>query len=460
MHFLRRDLLLVAGLTVTSLVGLSVRAASSAVGSLIRASQPAVYYVGADQKRYVFPSEAVFKTWYVDFSKVLTVTDAELASLPIGGNVTYRPGYRMVKIVSDPKVYAVDVGGVLRPIKDEATAVALYGSDWNAKIDDVSDAYFTNYRLGEEVASVAGYSPAVVAAKAVSISADRGLASVASVSGPNLRALALGDGKYSSSAEKGYIYSCNSSYSTMEAGVGTDGPWIKGSTWDATAKASVDGSVSWPNAVFSIAVSGANRVISGNDLPKNHTTGVFPIASSDDAYSYDRNPNSIKAQTLSFTLPMEPVVAGSPSCVGGEVGISVSGVAIFNGFDAGGRDAVAHEVQDSCDGHPQVSGLYHYHGPSSCVATGDSELFGYAFDGFGIYSSLEGGRSMTNEDLDSCHGHSHEIEWNGSKKVMYHYHLTDEFPYTVGCFMGKKYVNGPLGGGGQGGMGGNPPPRY
>ena len=47
----------------------------------------------------------------------------------------------------------------------------------------------------------------------------------------------------------------------------------------------------------------------------------------------------------------------------------------------------------------------------------------------------------------------HEIGWDGAKKTMYHYHLTKEFPYTVGCFKGTKAVNGPLGGGG------GPPPR-
>ena len=56
------------------------------------------------------------------------VTDAQLAAYAIGGNVTYRPGTRLVKIQSDPKVYAVDAHGVLRWVKTEAAAIALYGS--------------------------------------------------------------------------------------------------------------------------------------------------------------------------------------------------------------------------------------------------------------------------------------------------------------------------------------------
>src|SRR3990170_2304691 len=74
------------------LAPLSVAAAAS--GSLVKASLPAVYYVGGDGKRYVFPNEKTYKTWYADFSLVQTITDAELAAMAIGGNVTYKPGVR------------------------------------------------------------------------------------------------------------------------------------------------------------------------------------------------------------------------------------------------------------------------------------------------------------------------------------------------------------------------------
>lgn len=430
---------------------LPAAASAATAGSLIRASGAAVYYYAPDGKRYVFPNLKTYSTWYADFSSVVTVTDAELAALPIGGNVTYRPGVRMVKITSDPKVYAVSSGRTLRPIKDEATAVALYGANWASKVDDVPDAFFVNYIVGTEVASAAQFSPSVVTAAATSIAADRGLA----VAGIDVTKLPLGDGKYAASAKKGFIYSCQTSFNG--GGAFTTGPWISGSTWDLTKKYTVDGAVVWSNATWAITKSGTNRIITGNGLPLDHVTGTFPVSASDDAYQVDRNPNSIAAQSLSFTLPVTPTVAASPSCTGGEVGIATSGVVIYNGFDAGGRDAVAHEVQDSCDGHPQQAGQYHYHGPSDCHATGDSELFGYAFDGFGIFSNLEGGKSITNDDLDECHGHTHAISWEGATVSLYHYHLTKEFPYTVGCFRGAKAFTGPTSGGG--GMLPPPPPR-
>jgi hypothetical protein len=430
-------------------------------GSLVKASSASVYYVGTDGKRYVFPNERTFFTWYANFDSVKRISDAELAALTIGGNVTYRPGLRLVKITTDPRVYAVDGNGTLRWIATETVAQTLYGLDWSKKVDDIPDAFFTNYRMGAPITSAVEFSPVAAQERATSIAVDRALTSVTK-SSVNERALPIGDGKYVRTATRGSVYSCQTSFEG--GGAFTTGAWVNGSTWDMTKKPTVDGSVSWPNAAFTITTSGSNRVFTSNGLPKLHTTGRFPIASSDDAYQYDRNPNSIKTQSLSITLPMNPSEAASPSCVGGEVGIAVSGIPIFNGFDAGGRDAVAHEIQDACGGHPQVSGLYHYHGPSTCVATGDSELFGYAFDGFGIFSNIEKGVSLSNDDLDECHGHRHEIAWDGAKKTMYHYHLTKEFPYTVGCFRGTKYVNGPLGGGGEpGGPGGGmqgPPPGY
>lgn len=121
-------------------------------GSRIKtATSKAVYYCGADGKRYVFPNDKTYYTWYADFTGVTVVSDAALASLPIGGNATYRPGVKMVKIQSDPKVYAVDVGGTLRWVETPETAAALYGSDWAKQVEDVSDAFFVNYKVGEPV---------------------------------------------------------------------------------------------------------------------------------------------------------------------------------------------------------------------------------------------------------------------------------------------------------------------
>ncbi|OGO23272.1 MAG: hypothetical protein A2Y54_11100 [Chloroflexi bacterium RBG_16_51_16] len=255
--------------------------------------------------------------------------------------------------------------------------------------------------------------------------------------------LELGDNKISASPQRGFVFSCMTYY--KGSGPAATGWWLNGDgTWDLTKKAVVDGSVSWTHE-FSITLSGDQRIITGNGLP-DHTTGVYPISSTDDAYKVDRNPNEITNQTIALTLPANPSLSASATCVGGEVGILLSGIAIFNAFDALGRDAAANEVQDGCDGHPQQNGFYHYHTLSECiedVAAGHSALMGYAFDGFGIFGYYsEDGKEITNADLDECHGHSHTIEWDGQTVEMYHYHATREFPYTVGCFRGDPVVRG------------------
>ncbi len=280
--------------------------------------------------------------------------------------------------------------------------------------------------------------------------------------------LPLGDNKYSSSAKVGYIYTCQSSFNG--GGAYQAGPWINQSakTWDLTKKVSVDGAVKWTQK-FTNVISGSNRVLTSNGLP-NHTTGKYPIVSSDDAYTYDHNPNSIKEQSLSFTFPANPSLLSAPQCIGGEVGIMLSGIPLFDGFDAGGRDAVAWEIQDTCGGHPQVSGQYHYHGAASCLTDSSgagqhSGLVGYAYDGFGIYGTNgEGGNEISTKNLDECHGHTHQISWDGKQVNMYHYHLTFDFPYSVSCFRAAKQVQAPTGGteqtgGQQGGQMMPPPPN-
>jgi hypothetical protein len=130
-----------ADLTVKELT--PVKISGVVPGNLIKIkSKTAVYYFGEDSKRYVFPHEKTYFTWYTDFSGVKTISDADMAKLPIGGLVTYRPGVKMVKFMTDNDVYVVAKGGTLRKLKDEQMAKDLYGSDWNKKIDDINDAFF------------------------------------------------------------------------------------------------------------------------------------------------------------------------------------------------------------------------------------------------------------------------------------------------------------------------------
>jgi plastocyanin len=144
-------------------------------GDLIKGSGSTVYYFASNGKRYVFPNDKTYFTWYKDFSKVKTITDGQLSTIPLGGNVTYRPGYKMVKITTDPRTYVVDQSGVLRHVTSEQLAQTLYGLNWNNRIDDVPDAFFVNYRVGTPIQTVSDYQPDNVLTQTTSIMQDKQL---------------------------------------------------------------------------------------------------------------------------------------------------------------------------------------------------------------------------------------------------------------------------------------------
>lgn len=265
------------------------------------------------------------------------------------------------------------------------------------------------------------------------------------VSIASAHSLPLGDGNVSTSPTVGNVYSCQTSFNPNAPGAQASGDWLNeaAGTWDPDIKPIIDGSVSWPSEI-DISIRGNQRIITGNGLP-DHATGTFPVARSDDAYQYDRNPNQINAQNVLLTLDTNPQLASSPTCVPmGMIGFALSGAAIYNALDARGDDAPAHEIQDACNGHPEQQGEYHYHNLSPCLEDtqsgpdGHSDLLGYALDGFGIFGVNENNQSvMFSKDLDTCHGHVGEIEWDGKLVEMYHYHFTEDYPYTLGCFAGE-----------------------
>ena len=265
----------------------------------------------------------------------------------------------------------------------------------------------------------------------------------------DMRRLPLGDGRVTlSGPRRGYVWSCQRP-NPNAPGAQVDGPWIDkaNGVFDATAKTTVDGSVAWPQARVRIRRTKDGVRVVANGLPTNRTTGVFPIGSGDDAFRYDRNPNTIRPQSVSWTLP-RATRAGTASCVSlGAIGVALNGVAIYNALDGAGRDAVAHETLDACSGHPQRSGQYHYHWMPPCLwqrrpATRQSSQYGWALGGYPIYGPRgPGGKLYANADLDACHGLTSTVTLGGKRVRTYHYVATLEYPYTIGCFRGT-----PIGG--------------
>ena len=70
---------------------------------------------------------------------------------------------------------------------------------------------------------------------------------------------------------------------------------------------------------------------------------------------------------------------------------------------------------------------------SACVGNNKTvdEFLGVAIDGNPIYGSYASDFSspITSADLDASHGRF--------KNGRYRYHITDDYPYTTGCFKGK-----------------------
>lgn len=169
----------------------------------------------------------------------------------------------------------------------------------------------------------------------------------------------------------------------------------------------------------------------------NHPTAVFPNSG---------NPNSIRVQQFTFRLPLKPrkadVITRLPM---GPIGTAINGVVFFNPFEMEGMNAVEgyNEVWlDSCCGHPQQSGVYHYHKYPSCVKSPfaddgqqHSPVIGIAWDGYPVYGPYDDGGTMAkdlsgDQALDVCNGHSDPVRG-------YHYHVTPgRFPYIIGGYAG------------------------
>ena len=246
-------------------------------------------------------------------------------------------------------------------------------------------------------------------------------------------------------------------------------PWVSGKTVNVAeaTDVAVPGSVKM-NQVFSIRKTATTRILKGNGIP-NHTIGEYPVPSDSAAYAYysvlpvqgyaNAAEIPVKPYDMSLTVPRNPKVQSKPTCIGSlAIGISPqtgaamhTEIAVDSDFTAVSPSAAL--PYDRCWGHPYAT-QYHYHGytwkcfPNKGKDGEPSPLYAYAADGFGIYGPYSEGKRgtavtgstqkvITNAQLDECHGHYGTVKWDGKQKYMYHYHVNNEYPYSVGCFRGK-----------------------
>ncbi len=229
-----------------------------------------------------------------------------------------------------------------------------------------------------------------------------------------------------------------------------------------------------------VTVSNGTRTILTNALP-NHDTGDFPNSG---------NPNTITAQSVTYTYTTRPVYTGSSKEIR-IAGVAVNGIKLEPGtaetvncnsgetYRVEGLQNSFNLGMDFNNAHVQPNGEYHYHGLSdllvneSKISGGDLVHIGFAADGHLILSSTtgaylsgyelgtearsgtnctlslgrNGGKSVTVEgtipdgtytsdwiykgsgNLDECNG----AIINGE----YSYVITVGFPYIPRCLMGE-----------------------
>jgi YHYH protein len=152
--------------------------------------------------------------------------------------------------------------------------------------------------------------------------------------------------------------------------------------------------------------------------------------------TFSKNPNSIVEQTATLKIPLNPKVNTAHSATPlGPIGIALNGVPFFNQYAAGGSP-LTNEINgfDQGWGHPQNSGIYHYHVEPvylTTVKSTKSGLMGFLLDGFPVYGPQEeNGTTVLNTSLDDYHGHTHATK--DYPNGIYHYHFTAEAPYLNG----------------------------
>ena len=216
-----------------------------------------------------------------------------------------------------------------------------------------------------------------------------------------------------------------------------------------------------PDPEVNAVCNGDSVVVNSNGIPD------FPYIVT--------SPGIPNAMELEYTIPVTPVAADAVTAIPalGAIGVAVNGIPIYGATEGTGGDVFSLGGGfTECGGHNGPTG-YHYHtfdvtGSDVCrfseaEASAEPQLFGYAFDGYPIYSGnfqYTSSWSLTDPslfatdtfsahsysegagDLDQCNGRFDE---NGN----YAYYTTEDFPYTLGCYNGVVEIAG----------GGGRPPR-
>lgn len=197
-----------------------------------------------------------------------------------------------------------------------------------------------------------------------------------------------------------------------------------------------------------VSFDGNQITVHSNALP-NHTTPYWSSGNSlyiDPiiAAEAEMSPGTITEGSYSLTVSTNPDFAAPTETGLGAIGISVTGVPIYNGSE-GPTDVTAGVASgmDWAGGHSGPTG-YHYHleardaGEESPLTIDDNKLLGIMSDGFLIY-----GRKCISVDgypTDGDESNGHFSTTQHSDEEFYHYHIVNE-PYLNQYYMLFGFVD-------------------
>lgn len=193
--------------------------------------------------------------------------------------------------------------------------------------------------------------------------------------------------------------------------------------------------------------SGSNVVISTDNTP-DYKSSYY--ATSNGCYqafatpgSRFANPNRIATKSISMTVPYSPSAAGSNTATpDGVVGIALNGVAIFDNTAAPGDDIYQEQFTfDKCDGHPEATGIYHYHDEPSSITSADDNFIGVLRDGFPVYGRKDFATGSVATGLDAAGGKTGTTVDSASPVYHYHANLQTNGTYSI-YFLTLGYYHG------------------
>ncbi len=121
---------------------------------------PQVYYVAENKIAYGIPDEATFFSWFPSFNKIQIYPKGTIGNTVSKSILTIKPGARVVKFGTDPRLYTISKGARVRWIRDEETLRQLFGNNWESYLATLNAKRKSDYILGTDIKKTADFDRA------------------------------------------------------------------------------------------------------------------------------------------------------------------------------------------------------------------------------------------------------------------------------------------------------------